>query len=131
MTSEYDPFLFDRDRPMLRCIYQVAIRDAYAHIVTATIARADAYIDAHPTSDNPDASRRAWVAAAYKLTYDPEYATYTEVDWSKVDDVVWREGIYEDLVDEFDAMDVDEVDDAEKRLSYPWVFANYLFMLLQ
>ncbi|EKM49158.1 uncharacterized protein PHACADRAFT_201955 [Phanerochaete carnosa HHB-10118-sp] len=103
---------------------RVAVRDAYSHIIAATIARADGYIKEHPVSEDSTQYRLAWAIAAYKLTYDQEYSTYLKIDWGKVDEAIWGGG-YDETLDEFE-----EVESSERRLSFPWVSADSLFMLL-
>lgn len=62
--------------------------------------------------------------AAYKLTYDPECAAYLEVDWSKIDESLWSDE-YDDASEE-----LEDLGSPERRLSFPWIFAEALFTLL-
>lgn len=105
---------------------RIAVRDAYAHVVAATVARADEYLAAHAVSDDLRQCRLAWAAAAYRLTYDDEYAEYLMIDWSKVDCALWSEDDDADAWDEWE-----DVGSPERRLSFPWVFADALFEMLQ
>ena len=93
-------------------------------LMTTSIQQAEDHIAVHPISDDSKQCRLAWALAAYKLTYDPEYESYLDIDWSHIDEEILQTNDVDDLPA------LDDIKLSEKYMSYPWLFSHELFALL-
>ena len=84
-------------------------------------ALAQQYIEENSIQDEDEHDYKMWALAAYKITYDAEYRSFQNVDWSQIDEEL---GLSDD--DETD----DEIPEAENYWSFPWIFQKKLCMLV-
>lgn len=96
-------------------------------LASEAIGRIEQYLTSHPVSDDPKECRRAWAVASYKLTHDPDYyeSYINHIDWYDFD-----KSFVPGVADEEDYFpELEET--PEKQVSFPWLFADELFALLQ
>ncbi|TCD60788.1 hypothetical protein EIP91_009517 [Steccherinum ochraceum] len=108
---------------------RIALREAYKELVTAVQGRTRDYITENPVVDGGAEDQRVWALAAYKISYDPDYAHFTDIDQTAVNGELGDlGGVGED--NDTDVED-EEIPDIETYWSFPWVYWRELSRMVQ